>query len=182
MIVSCPSCSSRYRIRDEKVSDRGARITCPSCTHKFVVHREEEAVGVGMSGARGVPVAFARGGRRLRAEGGFEEDDEAEVPTTVMPHGSQLAESIRLAAAAKAQKAALNREPEPPSDAGVAAGAADLRSLRSPTRGELQSAPPPRRLGRAVGFAMVGFVGVALVVAALVALGVVDFPLPAVGG
>ncbi len=38
MIVTCESCSSRYKVDDGKVSGRGARITCPKCKHQFVVY------------------------------------------------------------------------------------------------------------------------------------------------
>lgn len=41
MIVTCPNCSSRYRIDPSKIRGRGAKITCPTCAHKFVVYRED---------------------------------------------------------------------------------------------------------------------------------------------
>ncbi len=37
MIVTCPSCSARYKLDDAKITGRGARITCPRCRHVFVV-------------------------------------------------------------------------------------------------------------------------------------------------
>ena len=40
MIISCPSCSARYKIDDGKIKGRGAKITCPRCGHKFVVYKE----------------------------------------------------------------------------------------------------------------------------------------------
>ena len=43
MIVTCPNCSSRYRIDPSKIRGRGAKITCPTCAHKFVVYREDGA-------------------------------------------------------------------------------------------------------------------------------------------
>jgi predicted Zn finger-like uncharacterized protein len=45
MIVTCPSCSARYKINESKVKGRGAKITCPRCAHRFVFYREgdEEA-------------------------------------------------------------------------------------------------------------------------------------------
>jgi predicted Zn finger-like uncharacterized protein len=43
MIVTCPSCAARYKIDQEKIKARGAKITCPSCSHKFVVYREGDA-------------------------------------------------------------------------------------------------------------------------------------------
>jgi predicted Zn finger-like uncharacterized protein len=37
MVITCPSCSARYRLNPEKVKGRGAKITCPKCSHIFVV-------------------------------------------------------------------------------------------------------------------------------------------------
>ncbi len=42
MNVSCPSCRARYRVSDDKIKGRGAKITCPKCAHRFVVYRHEE--------------------------------------------------------------------------------------------------------------------------------------------
>lgn len=38
MIVTCPACSSRYKLDESKVTGRGAKITCPKCKHAFVVY------------------------------------------------------------------------------------------------------------------------------------------------
>ncbi|MSP55535.1 MAG: tetratricopeptide repeat protein [Myxococcales bacterium] len=38
MIVTCPACSSRYKLDESKVTARGAKITCPKCKHVFVVY------------------------------------------------------------------------------------------------------------------------------------------------
>ncbi len=37
MIVTCERCSARYKLDDNKIKGRGARITCPKCKHVFVV-------------------------------------------------------------------------------------------------------------------------------------------------
>lgn len=37
MIVTCPSCTARYKVPESKITERGAKITCPNCSHKFVV-------------------------------------------------------------------------------------------------------------------------------------------------
>lgn len=42
MIVTCPSCSARYKINESKIAGRGAKITCPRCAHRFVVYRDGE--------------------------------------------------------------------------------------------------------------------------------------------
>lgn len=38
MIVTCPSCSSKYRVRDEAVPSEGAQLQCPTCQAVFVAH------------------------------------------------------------------------------------------------------------------------------------------------
>src|ERR1700753_1988276 len=38
MIVTCPSCGSKYRVRDEAVPAAGASLKCPSCHAVFVAH------------------------------------------------------------------------------------------------------------------------------------------------
>lgn len=37
MIIECPSCQARYRIREEKLPADGGGIKCPNCAHVFVV-------------------------------------------------------------------------------------------------------------------------------------------------
>lgn len=37
MIIECPSCQSRYRIREEKLPKSGGNIKCPNCAHVFFV-------------------------------------------------------------------------------------------------------------------------------------------------
>ncbi len=38
MIVTCPTCNSKYRVRDEAVPPEGAELQCPSCSALFVAH------------------------------------------------------------------------------------------------------------------------------------------------
>lgn len=49
MIVTCPGCGSKYRVRDEAVPQGGAELKCPSCQSVFVAHppkhSEEELAG-----------------------------------------------------------------------------------------------------------------------------------------
>ncbi len=39
MKATCPSCSTSYKVADEKVPDAGAQIKCPKCNTVFVVRR-----------------------------------------------------------------------------------------------------------------------------------------------
>jgi predicted Zn finger-like uncharacterized protein len=78
MIVSCPQCAARYRVPEERISERGARITCPACRHRFTVHSGEQRLVVGGEAEpRGLNVL----GHQRRPAGYDEEDDQ---PTTVM--------------------------------------------------------------------------------------------------
>jgi len=42
MIVVCTSCSARFRVADEKVGPRGAKLRCSKCQTVFTVQREIE--------------------------------------------------------------------------------------------------------------------------------------------
>ncbi len=44
MVVTCENCSARYKLDDNRISGRGAKITCPRCRHVFVVYKERPAV------------------------------------------------------------------------------------------------------------------------------------------
>jgi predicted Zn finger-like uncharacterized protein len=39
VVVQCPTCSSKFRIADEKVTDRGVRVRCTSCKNVFQVRK-----------------------------------------------------------------------------------------------------------------------------------------------
>jgi predicted Zn finger-like uncharacterized protein len=43
MIVICSSCQARFRVADEKVGPRGAKVRCSRCQTVFVVRREPQA-------------------------------------------------------------------------------------------------------------------------------------------
>jgi predicted Zn finger-like uncharacterized protein len=47
MLIECPSCKSRYRIRDEKLPGKGGNIRCPNCSHIFFVSRDNALDGEG---------------------------------------------------------------------------------------------------------------------------------------
>jgi predicted Zn finger-like uncharacterized protein len=39
VVVQCPSCQTRFRVADEKVSDRGVRVRCSNCKNVFSVKK-----------------------------------------------------------------------------------------------------------------------------------------------
>lgn len=141
MIVTCPSCDARYRIRDDKIEGKGARITCPNCGHKFVVYVEEQfVVGDKPSKPRGLPVTIHKKGQDHRAEG-FEDDEDA--PTTLMPHGSALNAELRNALLATAEKA--ERDPRPP------ASPQETPAQHRATAPDRAAAPPRAAAGGGAG-------------------------------
>lgn len=124
MIVSCPSCSARYRIREDRFKGSRARITCKKCGHKFIVSKDD------------APPPEAS-----HAPVGFEEDDEDEVPTTVMPHGSQVVRKIRESTAdipyphepiAPSAPPPQNAPIAPPPDSGAPPAHAGLKAQVTP--------------------------------------------------
>src|SRR5207248_3147662 len=40
VIVQCESCQARFRVSDEKVTDRGVRVRCTGCRAVFVVKKD----------------------------------------------------------------------------------------------------------------------------------------------
>ena len=45
MVVQCPTCQSKFRIADDKVTDRGVRVRCTSCKNVFQVRKPGSAGG-----------------------------------------------------------------------------------------------------------------------------------------
>lgn len=41
MIVQCEQCRTKFRLDDEKVTDRGVKVRCAKCRHVFTVRKEE---------------------------------------------------------------------------------------------------------------------------------------------
>ena len=41
MIVKCERCQTRFKIPDEKVTDKGVKVRCTKCQHTFRVARED---------------------------------------------------------------------------------------------------------------------------------------------
>jgi predicted Zn finger-like uncharacterized protein len=40
MIITCPECSTKFRLNDDRVPDGGARVRCSKCQHVFQVQKE----------------------------------------------------------------------------------------------------------------------------------------------
>src|SRR5438105_3079869 len=51
VVVQCPSCQSRFRVADEKVTDRGVRVRCSSCKDVFSVKKSGVTETAGSPGS-----------------------------------------------------------------------------------------------------------------------------------
>lgn len=54
MIITCPNCSARYRVKDELIKAKGKRVKCKKCTAVFVAYPDKDAV---LEQAPAVPAA-----------------------------------------------------------------------------------------------------------------------------
>jgi len=39
MVITCPECSTRFNVADERIPEAGAKLRCARCRHVFMVHR-----------------------------------------------------------------------------------------------------------------------------------------------
>ncbi len=51
MIVKCEQCQTRFKIPDEKVTDKGVKVRCTKCQHTFRVKRDGTTAGTGQFAA-----------------------------------------------------------------------------------------------------------------------------------
>src|SRR4051794_10836582 len=56
MIVKCEQCQTRFKIPDDKVTDKGVKVRCTKCQHTFRVKRDGTSTGSGQVPAA-APVA-----------------------------------------------------------------------------------------------------------------------------
>lgn len=83
MIIECPSCTSRYRISDDKLPETGGNIKCPNCAHVFFVVRE----GLSTAAAAGPQIgAMSESGPfKEAAERAAASPDPAPAPPAAAP-------------------------------------------------------------------------------------------------
>jgi predicted Zn finger-like uncharacterized protein len=43
MIITCPNCGARYKVRDDLISEKGKRVKCKKCTAVFRVNKEGQS-------------------------------------------------------------------------------------------------------------------------------------------
>ena len=59
MVVQCPSCQSRFRVADDKVSERGVRVRCSACKTVFAVKKSGADANPAASEKKRAPAATA---------------------------------------------------------------------------------------------------------------------------
>ena len=57
MIVQCDQCQTRFRISDEKVTERGVKVRCTRCQHTFTVSKQAQAAPAQVPLAAAPPLA-----------------------------------------------------------------------------------------------------------------------------
>ena len=106
--ISCPSCSTRYSVEDNRISPSGVTIKCPKCTHSFVVKRDGEITSEGPvplpaapgSAGGAVPLPGGAGGaggagndQSALFPPGSLGDDLGGPPPSQSPQGQRIAQS-----------------------------------------------------------------------------------------
>jgi predicted Zn finger-like uncharacterized protein len=128
MVITCPSCSARYRLNPDKIKGRGAKITCPKCSHIFVV--------------------FADGGSTPGTSLPEPPEAAASPPPTTPP---QAASSLGAGDRSTASSALARRDKDTTTGAFRAVGLADREVPSASTTGSIRVvAPGPRKSRRAV--------------------------------
>jgi predicted Zn finger-like uncharacterized protein len=56
VVVQCQTCQARFRVADDKVTERGVRVRCTSCRTVFLVRKDGEAVAAASQAATGETV------------------------------------------------------------------------------------------------------------------------------
>ncbi|HSN14120.1 MAG TPA: zinc-ribbon domain-containing protein [Anaeromyxobacteraceae bacterium] len=115
MIVVCSACQARFKVADEKVGPRGAKVRCSKCQTVFVVHRELDALP---SEAPPGPAASAAA---RPARGAFDLDLEAGPGKGSRP-GGVAADPFGLGASAQPAADLFAQRPAGPVDPFGAAG------------------------------------------------------------
>jgi predicted Zn finger-like uncharacterized protein len=59
VVVQCPNCHSRFRVADEKVSERGVRVRCSACKTVFAVRKSGAAANSAASEKKRAPAGTA---------------------------------------------------------------------------------------------------------------------------
>jgi predicted Zn finger-like uncharacterized protein len=126
MIVTCPGCASKYRVRDEAVPPGGAEFKCPSCGAVFVAHppkHSEEEIGAAVERLTKAKDAAEARVAELDAE-------KKEIERRAMDAERRAGEAEARLQQLEAQIIVLKSE--------LAGAASDLRAQMQPLEAEIQ--------------------------------------------
>jgi predicted Zn finger-like uncharacterized protein len=160
MIVKCEQCQTRFKIPDEKVTEKGVKVRCTKCTHTFrvmkpVPARSGEATEASLDGPSADP--FARFGSAAEPESaevtrpgvfalGVEATREPEVPqraapiTTPAPTPFDFSSLAPPAAPSAPPFAALSAPPAPgPFDLAAIAPSSSQNQVVAPSAFDFES-------------------------------------------
>ena len=70
MVVQCPTCQSKFRIADEKVTDRGVRVRCTACKNVFQVKKPGAGPSDATPGPGSTMDLSSLGAAAIKAAGG----------------------------------------------------------------------------------------------------------------
>ncbi|MET0405763.1 MAG: zinc-ribbon domain-containing protein [Cystobacter sp.] len=88
MIVKCEQCETRFKIPDEKVTEKGVKVRCTKCQHTFRVVREETASSVpaaAVAPAMAAPVPPVAGRPTVAARAGTPGETPRPAPPASRP-------------------------------------------------------------------------------------------------
>jgi predicted Zn finger-like uncharacterized protein len=128
VVVQCPTCQSKFRIADDKVTDRGVRVRCTSCKNVFQVRKPGSANSEHTPGPGGTLELSAL---------------DAAALSRPAPRNSALA-------AARAATAAAAKPPPAPAASRTSPAAAPARA-GAPARPAAAVRPAPAARGGAIG-------------------------------
>ncbi|MCA1826190.1 MAG: zinc-ribbon domain-containing protein [Myxococcales bacterium] len=92
MVVQCPTCQSKFRIADDKVTDRGVRVRCTSCKNVFQVRKPGASASEAAPGP-GNTMDLSSLGAAAVARGGGSRPGAASRPAAARPGASKPAPS-----------------------------------------------------------------------------------------
>lgn len=118
MILTCPACSARYRVKDELVPPSGKKVKCKKCGTVFRATRDEEMADTPQ--VTSAPATYPNEGK----------------PKEPAPTATVMVDSKKIEAMVKAQQQAeRGRKPAPPT-------AAPQKTAQPPQNIVVEQAPP----------------------------------------
>lgn len=119
MIIACPSCNARYKVKDELIKEKGKKVKCKKCSAIFKAFRDQESVllkaAPGQEDAlktQQVDTATAAAG--IKVSVGAQAQAAPSQPTTDEPVTSQATVRVDRSKLQDYLKQAQDDQPPPP--------------------------------------------------------------------